>query len=518
MTRPEIYLGPPGTGKTTTLLNILDQELAAGADPGRIGFVSFTTRAARVAADRACARFGRERDEFPHFRTLHSTCYRALGLSTGDVLAGKKFYEFADWAGIRVTGRAWSDDGLLEGFETGDRILFMENLARIRCVPLRDQYDADDDGLDWREVDRVARALAKFKERHGLLDYTDMLSEFVRSGVRVRLDVLLGDETQDFSELQWRAFWKLADGARRVCVAGDDDQAIYGWAGASVEHLINLEGDAVVLGQSWRCPPPIQSLSGEIISGVAKRRPKTWRARDGASGGIGRAARFWDADIDDPWSEDDENHERPPVLVLARNVYVLRRDVEPVLRERGVVYENSAGKSSLDLSALAAAETWTRLTRGDTVRVKDARDMYEYLRANSGVRRGYKKLPSFEDADAPVSAHELVMFGGLVAPLSAPWHEVLERISPEDASYMRAARRRGEKLRSRPRVRISTIHSAKGDEADHVVLFSEMATRTYKEMERRPDDERRVQYVGVTRARQKLTIVDAREGRYCPWL
>jgi superfamily I DNA/RNA helicase len=204
--------------------------------------------------------------------------------------------------------------------------------------------------------------------------------------------------------------------------------------------------------------------------------------------------------------------------VLARNVYLLRRDVEPLLRAQGVVYETSTGRSSLDLTALEAAESWTRLGKGEEITVAAARKMYEFLPANTGVRRGYKKLPQLDGSDDTVSGAELAQFGGLVTSLAQPWHEALSRIAPEDVGYMRAARRRGERLRSRPRVRVSTIHSAKGGEADHVVLLTEMASRTYREMERNPDDERRVFYVGVTRARRKLTVVDAKEGRYCPWI
>jgi DNA helicase-2/ATP-dependent DNA helicase PcrA len=85
-------------------------------------------------------------------------------------------------------------------------------------------------------------------------------------------------------------------------------------------------------------------------------------------------------------------------------------------------------------------------------------------------------------------------------------------------SYMLAARRRGDRLRSTPRVRLSTIHSAKGGEADHVVLMTEMARRTYREMETNPDDERRVWYVGVTRTRDHLTVVNSETAQSCPWV
>ena len=53
----QVVLGSPGCGKTTTLLNILDAELASGTQPERIGFVSFTRKAAEEAAVRACDRF-----------------------------------------------------------------------------------------------------------------------------------------------------------------------------------------------------------------------------------------------------------------------------------------------------------------------------------------------------------------------------------------------------------------------------------------------------------------------------
>jgi DNA helicase-2/ATP-dependent DNA helicase PcrA len=507
---PEIYLGPPGTGKTTTLLNIVDEELARQTDPTRIGFFSFTVKAANEAAERAAERFKFDRKEkLPWFRTLHSMCFRVLGLRNSDMLVGEKMNEFANYVGLRVTGRAWSDDGILSGFEIGDRILFMENMARVRMVPLKSQFDEFDDNLPWKEVKRVAEALANFKKQNGLLDFTDTLSEFVKSTASISLDVLIGDEMQDFSALQWRVFEKLAKKARRVCVAGDDDQAIYRWSGADVEHMIDMDGKVRVLGQSFRCPPPVQLLSNEVIGPVKHRRAKVWRAREGGAGGIRRVNEFVDADM-----------ARDSVLVLARNNSYIQKIIEPVLRRIGVVYEMSNGKSSLNLDGLGAAETWTRLTRDKPVRLDEARQMYQFLSTNTGVKHGHKKLPSFgEIGDVLVTAAELVRDGGLRASLEKPWYDALDRIPSEDTVYMQAALRHGEKLRSKPRVRVSTIHSAKGGEADHVVLMTDMALRTHDEMARNPDDERRVWYVGVTRARDRLTLVDPdRSGRYCPWL
>lgn len=63
------------------------------------------------------------------------------------------------------------------------------------------------------------------------------------------------------------------------------------------------------------------------------------------------------------------------------------------------------------------------------------------------------------------------------------------------------------KLTHAPKTSIGTIHSAKGGEASHVVLLSDMAWKSHQEYVKSPDDERRVAYVGVTRVKDKLTIV-----------
>ena len=509
----EIVLGPPGTGKTTTLLSLVEDELGRGVPPDRIGYVTFTKRGANEAIERACKKFSLESKDLPYFRTLHSLCYRNLGLRSGDVLVGKAFDEFADYAGIRVTGRAWSDDGLLTGFEQGDRILFMENLARIRQIPLRQQYEMDDDDLPWNEVQRVATALENYKLRRGLLDYTDMLLQFVAHGHDAGLQKLFVDEAQDLSSLQWSVVQLLSRSCDRVTVAGDDDQAIFLWAGADVEHLITMDGDARVLDQSFRCPPVVQRVSDEIIRHVMHRRPKKWHARAGGRGAIERHRAFDDVELD--------GDKKETTLILARNQYILRKQIEPLLRAEGIVYERSGGGTSLKPAQVQAAFTWEDLKKRRPVTLGDARRMYEFISSGpTGIKRGHKELKNYgEDPDVPVTMRDLRETGGLLADPKLLWHDALDRLPPGDMSYMLAALRRGDKLRGgKPRVKISTIHSAKGGEADHVVLMKEMAERPHSEIRVRPDDERRVWYVAVTRARERLSIVSSETHRECPWL
>ena len=69
--------GPPGTGKTTTLLDFVDRALEQGAAPQEIGFLAFTRKAAREAKERAAKRVDLNPDhDLPFFRTLHSLAFR----------------------------------------------------------------------------------------------------------------------------------------------------------------------------------------------------------------------------------------------------------------------------------------------------------------------------------------------------------------------------------------------------------------------------------------------------------
>jgi len=498
--KTEIVLGPPGTGKTHALLSEVESSLARGVRPDRIAYLSFTRRAAEEAVSRACERFKLTRDEFPYFRTIHSLCYRFLGLSSSDVFDSRTFQEFSEYVGVTMTGRL-SSDGTLAGFSRGDRIMFMENLARTRCLTLREQFAESDDGLPWYEVDRVARAYREFKQDMGLVDYTDMLLEFTRVGASPPLDEIYVDEGQDLSRAQWGVVAQLARTCRRVVVAGDDDQAIYRWAGADVDAFVDLRGRSRVLNQSWRVPQRVMELALAPIREIRHRRPKEWRAR-AAKGSVTRVNDFQYADL----SGDD-------VLILARNEYVIAERVEPVLKVMGVLYEKR-GMLSVRQGAVDSIVLWERLRRGESVTAAEARSVTKRMTVGRGCTRECQELPGVDDEETVTL--DLLKGRGLLT--DAPWFDALTGLSSGEVSYIKTALQQGEKISRKPRVRVSTIHGSKGGQADHVILMTEMAARTWREMSENPDDERRVWYVAMTRAKEQLTTVDSETRRQCLWI
>jgi len=133
-----IVLGPPGTGKTTRLLGLVEQYLQSGVAPDRIGYFAFTRRAADEAITRACEKFSLTKKDLPFFRTLHSLAFMQTGLSHSQVMTGDKYQEVADWLKI---GKFYSggpiDQGPYKDFGYGDKFLEIINMSRILRQPLR---------------------------------------------------------------------------------------------------------------------------------------------------------------------------------------------------------------------------------------------------------------------------------------------------------------------------------------------------------------------------------------------
>ncbi len=271
--------GPPGSGKTTYLLNLVEQELESGVPARSIGYFAFTRKAANEARDRAIAKFNELNAEtdFPYFRTLHSLAYRCLRVSNNEIMKPENYREFARQAGLDMSVSSGDEEFVVQ---TDNPILNEINLARIRGVDLRTHYNRSGLSIEWFHFEFVERAYRHYKYSNNLMDFTDLLEQIVQEPDYLpKLDVLIVDEAQDLSRLQWEMVIQLAERANRTFIAGDDDQAVYNWAGADVKTFLSLDGEVKVLQQSYRVPAKIHALANKVVSRIRSRQEKKWHPR-----------------------------------------------------------------------------------------------------------------------------------------------------------------------------------------------------------------------------------------------
>lgn len=488
-----ILLGPPGTGKTESSLRTVEHFLSKGVPPDRIGYFAFTRRANIEAKERAMHRFNLSGSDLPYFKTLHSLAYGLIGLGRTSLMQNRNYEEISRWLKIGSFFLQSNDYGFIRDIGHGDKFLELINMARVTQTPLQTIYNNSPVRykLDWQMVDYVNRGLRHYKDSHHLYDYTDLLEEFVLRELAPRLEVLIIDEAQDLSALQWKMVHALIAKAQHVYIAGDDDQAIYRWAGADVEQFIGMDGEVTVLKQSYRIPSRHHDISQSIIGKVKNRRQKTFLPR--AEGG------------ELLWHRHSEQVDltKGSWLLLARTLRGTNQ-LEEEVRQRGLLYRYDSSSSN-DTKALRAVVLWERLRNGVRMSMDDVRKIYDYMTINQGVAYGFKTMPDGMP-DAYYSMDDLQKDHGLLT--TASWDEALVKISERDKRYISACLRKGEKLTEDPRITISTIHRAKGAQADHVMLMTDIPNhRSLIWRQEDQDDEARVFYVGLTRAKKELHLI-----------
>ena len=492
-----IILGPPGTGKTTTLLNLVDEFIQQGIRPKQIGYFSFTKKAATEAATRAADKFNLDIDnDLSNFRTLHSYAFNQLGMTKEKMMGRDDYKEFGEKCGIPIRVAKFSDgDGT---FNSDNEYLTIINTAAVKRIDLLEYYDSRKNILD---IERntlflLAEELKRFKKEKGLKDFNDLLEDYIKKESTNSFKVLFIDEAQDLSLLQWEMVRKLWTNAEKTYIAGDDDQAIFKWAGADVDHFIALKeevNDIKTLDQSYRIPGgPIHELSQNIINKVQNRFDKKYKPRE-EQGILKRYSDITQVDMSEGnW------------LVLSSANYFLE-DAKDLCELQGWYYQYK-GSNSIPLKLLLALNNWENWRKGEMLNHLEIKNIYEYLGSN--VLPGFQKGKTLH-SDDKYTLQECKDKHGLV--IDKVWYESFEGLDTITENYIRNMRANGETLNRNPRITMSTIHGAKGGEADKVLLMQDITNAALETFSYDPDELHRLFYTGATRAKRELHVLDPRD-------
>lgn len=475
----KLILGPPGTGKTQTLLNIVEQALDSGIRPQEIAYLAFTRVAAEEAVTRASKTFNLNPNDFIYFRTLHSLAYRLLGLKRNEVMQAQHYAEFAQENGWELS-QAYDEEGPSTGNALGDQLLRCYQLARARMTSMAEEWSRGEyDFPDWA-AKRFEESLRAFKKELNLMDFADFLDACeIRQPLRVRIFIV--DEAQDLTPQQWAFVSRAAVGVPAIYVAGDDDQAIYEWAGANVTRFLHLEEfEREVLPVSHRLPQNFKEFAEKIVLPIKERYAKDWSGNPGRGRGV----------LVFTGPQHVEVGRVPGELALARTsagAGVLER----MYREAGVHY-SYRGKSSVDPRTVEAIRTFSALGAGKEV------PLFSVNLFNGIMNR----LPRLQVSGDP----KWLRFEDFIWPFEGrpPWYEAFTGLSAPTRAAYRALLRRGDRLDGSTAARIATIHTAKGAQAARVLLMAQPASKS----EVYGPQERRVWYVGATRASEEMVIID----------
>ena len=312
-----------------------------------------------------------------------------------------------------------------------------------------------------------------------------MIQKFINCGHCPEFDVIFIDEAQDLSLIQWGMVKKLQEYSKDIYVAGDDDQAIFGWAGADVESFINFDAKEIPLTQSNRIPAEVQKIALKIISKIDNRIDKTYKPRDELGS------------INLVFSINQLDMSKGTWLILARTNELIRGLI-PILKKKGIYFESKSGRS-ISESLYRDILNWEKWRKGEKLNTIEITRIFERM------DKQFKETLDKEFTLEEVGIKE-----------KGSWYDVFTAVSPQMSAYIRSMRINGEDLRVPPRVKISTIHGAKGGEAENVALLQDQTANTLKASKKsisKQDEEHRVWYVGVTRAKQNLFLIRGKDRR-----
>jgi DNA helicase-2/ATP-dependent DNA helicase PcrA len=265
--------------------------IAHGVGPGEILAVTFTNKAAKEMRTRLMGLLGvaEGRGFMPYMGTFHGICVRMLRIDAEAIGIPKQFVIYDEDDRSTLIRRVMREIGVdakssLKPKSVGGIISKVKNDGTTPA-----EYAAQAVYPNQKQIAKIYEKYERDKRAAGALDFDDLLIETVRLLVerpdvrekwRGRFRHIFVDEYQDTNVIQYRLIKLLANEERNVCVVGDDWQSIYSWRGADFTNILNFERDfpgakVIKLEQNYRSTGNILRASQQMIEKNRQRTEKT---------------------------------------------------------------------------------------------------------------------------------------------------------------------------------------------------------------------------------------------------
>jgi len=530
MSKTTVVFGAAGTGKSTYIINEL-QARFKDPDGQSFAYITFTKASADDFKKRLQAKFNLEKDEVKALwvGTQHSLCLRLLGRDK-EIVGVKDYKEFCSVLKIDFDEKKHRiDDEILggeinESAAIGNKAVLLDQTCRLQMRAVTNTEMIQHFGGDFttKDMEMFSREWKNWKAANNRLDFVDMLEKTIESNLTLPIKRIYFDEFQDVGTLQYKvyALWRDAPAIERVLIAGDDDQAIFTFLGASPKFMLDEIGERIILGVNYRNPQGIYEHARNLIS-LNKYRQKKEIVCINKSKGI-----IEEIDMSGGKPEDlvKHIHSNEPTFVLTRTnrQYLSICDVFDQLL---IPYQRIKAGTPWTKEFLAFLEAVRKVEVAQNEKL-DPMELHAFIynvpQKNYILRGSKQTLMKMFD---PISFNQLKAqylknFDQPTLQSFASGSEVrLATITEAAISKLKSSRQRVISERysvlkfpvlPKMDVWIGTIHSSKGLETNTVILIDSIPRKVANAILDNTaalEAERRVYYVAITRPRERIVFV-----------
>jgi DNA helicase-2/ATP-dependent DNA helicase PcrA len=529
---PLLITAGAGSGKTKTLTSRLLYFLSKGIPGNQIVAITFTNKAAEEMKRRTLTIISeRKKDnDRPFIGTFHSFGARILRKEAGMFERNGSFSIFDENDTVKLIKSILKENEF-------DKIKYPFGLVRKHISRAKDELISE---LDDERLEYIRGKYEMELKRQNAFDFDDLIEKPARlfgsfpaklASYQNQFRYFLVDEYQDINTAQYKLVKLLSEKDKNLSVVGDDHQSIYSFRSADFRNFLNFEQDfpdakVIVLDQNYRSTKNIVFASSAVISNNKNQRPKTLWTKNEEGDPI-HVRGFSSSEKEAEWLANNVGDTINTAVLYRTNAQ--SRPIEQALIMNGIPYFVYGGLRFYDRKEIKDIVSALRYSVNPADELSKERllkafkktkikpilgalpemalslspvEFIGYLLKETDYTNALRNENNFEERMENIG--ELISFANDFASVA----EMIERVSLLESADK--PRQNGSPATSQYPLRLMTIHMAKGLEFDNVFLVgaSESILPHERSVFREEDieEERRLMYVAMTRAKKKLFI------------